>query len=72
MAGTRNRTNARNTANGHNALGIQKKINEDYAVLFKDYGKLFTELWRKPLTKYVLGGFALSAVIPFLLREQES
>lgn len=63
---------ARNTQKGTNAMGIQKKINEDYAILWRDYQKLFVELWRKPMTKFVLGGFALSAVVPFLLKDQEA
>lgn len=72
MASNRNRRSARNTPTGENAAGIQKKINQDYAILFKDYKKLFTELWRKPMTKVILGGFALSAVVPFFLKEQEA
>jgi predicted transcriptional regulator len=72
MASNKGRRSARNTPTGANALGIQKKINQDYAILLKDYGKLFSELWRKPMTKFVLGGFALSAAIPFFMRQNEA
>jgi hypothetical protein len=68
---TLNKKSVRNTLNGQNAMGIQRKINDDYAELLKDYGKLFVELWRKPMTKYILGGLALS-VIPFLMNQKKS
>lgn len=64
------RRNARVTRTGSNAMGIQKKINEDYEILAKDYGKLFVELWRIPLTKYLLGGLALGALVPLLKNEK--
>lgn len=34
----------------------------------KDYGVLFKKLWRIPTTKLVLGGAAVTAMIPFTLR----
>ena len=59
---------ARNTSRGTNAVGIQRKINTDYVVLARDYGKLFTEIWRKPVTKYFLGGVALGVLAPLAFR----
>ena len=58
---------ARNTRTGSNAMGIQRAINKDYAVLGRDYGKLFVELWRMPYTRYVLGGVAIAAVVPAII-----
>lgn len=66
MATVRNRKTAKNTRGGSNAMGIQKQINTDYEYLLRDYGKLGVELWRKPLTKYILGGFALGAIASLL------
>lgn len=68
MASKRQRGTARNTYNGSNAMGIQKQINQDYVDLGRDYKKLFIEIWRIPATKYVLGGAAVAALIPFAMK----
>lgn len=68
MATTRNRRTARLTKRGTNAGGIQKQINQDYVNIIRDYRKLGVELLRKPVTRYVLGGVALTALVPFVLR----
>ncbi len=64
MATTRNRRVTRRTS----AMGIQRQINTDYAALVRDYGKLGAKLLSKPLTRYVLGGVALTVLSPFVLR----
>jgi cytochrome c biogenesis factor len=58
-----NRRTPRNTKTGSSAMGIQRKINRDYATLARDYGKLAVELWQKPVTKFVLAGVAIGAVV---------
>lgn len=68
MAARRNRRTARLTRTGSNAAGIQKQINQDYMDLVRDYGKLGVELMRKPMTRYILGGVALTALVPYVLR----
>ncbi len=68
MASTRNRRTARVTKTGRNAGGIQRQINQDYVNIIRDYRKLGVELFRKPMTRYVLGGIALTALVPFALR----
>lgn len=62
MATTRTPRSPRNTRTGSNAMNIQRKINSDYAELVRDYGKLFAELWQKPVTKYLVAGAAIGAV----------
>jgi hypothetical protein len=70
MATTRktSRRVSRNTKTGSNVSGIQKTINRDYGLLARDYKKLFVELFRKPVTRYVLGGVAVTALAPVLFR----
>lgn len=68
MAQNTNRRGARNTRTGTNAMGIQRAINRDFVDLFTDYKRLGVELWRMPATKYILGGVALTALIPVALR----
>lgn len=70
MATTRktSRRSTRNTQTGSNASGIQKTINRDYELLARDYKKLFVELYRKPAFRYILGGVAVVAAAPMLLR----
>jgi hypothetical protein len=67
MAATRNRRTARVTKRGTNAGGIQRQINQDYANIIRDYRKLGVELFRKPVTRYILGGVALTALVPFVM-----
>lgn len=62
------RRNVRNTRTGSNAMNFQKMINEDFALLWKDYGKLGVELWRMPLTKFIVGGAAIGALVPVLMK----
>ena len=50
-------------------MQIQRVINSDYAALGRDYRKLAIELWRIPATKYVLGGIALAAFGPAIVRQ---
>jgi hypothetical protein len=68
MASNRNRRSARVTKTGSNAAGIQRQINQDYVNIIRDYRKLGVELFRKPMTRYVLGGVALTALVPYVLR----
>lgn len=68
MASNRSRRSARVTHTGKNALGIQKKINQDYVQLGRDYKKLFVELWNNPTAKWILGGVILTSVIPFIVK----
>lgn len=49
-------------------MEIQRVINKDYKLLFKDYKKLSLELWRIPATKYILGGVAITSLVPVMLR----
>lgn len=49
-------------------LRIQQEINEDYAELARDYKKLGLALWKKPATKYILGGLGFAFLTPFLFR----
>jgi DNA-binding ferritin-like protein (Dps family) len=56
------------TPTGKNALKIQKKINQDYAQLGRDYKKLMIELWHNPTTKWILGGVVLTSVIPLIVK----
>lgn len=69
MATTRKtaRRQVRNTKAGSNAMGIQKTINRDYALLARDYKKLFIELSRKPAFRLILGGVAITALVPVML-----
>lgn len=67
-ANARTRRAVQTTKHGSNALNIQRTINRDYSLLLRDYSKLFTEIWRKPVTKYILGGVAFTALVPVLLR----
>ncbi len=66
MATTRNRRTARKTSTGSNAIGIQKQINTDYAYLLRDYKDLSLELWKKPITKFIVSGFSLGIVVSLL------
>lgn len=69
MATTRSsRRNVRNTKTGANALNIQKAINDDFAILLRDYKKLGLELWQFPVTKFIVGGAALGALTPLLVK----
>ncbi len=69
MATTRSvRRNVRNTKTGANAKNIQKAINSDYAILLRDYKKLGLELWQLPVTKFIVGGAALGALAPMLVK----
>jgi hypothetical protein len=69
MASTRTRrTSTRATRTGSNALRVQKQINQDYVNLIRDYRKLGVALFRKPMTRYVLGGVAITALVPVFLR----
>lgn len=63
MATTKTPRSPRNTRTGSNAMEIQKKINSDYGELVRDYKKLAIELWQVPVTKFVLGGAALGALV---------
>ncbi len=49
-------------------MGIQKQINQDYKYLAKDYGMLGSELLKRPVTRYILGGVALMTLAPFVMR----
>ncbi|MES2526405.1 MAG: hypothetical protein V4598_04935 [Bdellovibrionota bacterium] len=64
MATTRNRR----TARANSVLGVQKQINTDFEYLMRDYVKLGSALLKRPLTRYVLGGVALTVISPFILR----
>lgn len=69
MATTRSvRRNVRNTKTGGNAKNIQKAINNDFAILLRDYKKLGLELWQFPVTKFIVGGAALGALAPLLVK----
>lgn len=68
MASNRNRRSARVTRNGSNVGGIQRQINQDYMNIIRDYRKLGVELFRRPMTRYILGGVALTVAVPFILR----
>lgn len=68
MAANRNRRSARVTRTGSNVMGIQRQINQDYKYLVTDYGRLGIELMRKPLARYILGGVALAALAPVVMR----
>lgn len=68
MASTRARRTARVTKKGTNASGVQKQINQDFRNIARDYGKLGAELFRKPMTRYILGGVALTALAPVVMR----
>jgi hypothetical protein len=68
MASNRNKRPVRNTKTGANAMQIQRKINMDYVDLAKDYKKLGLELWQMPLTKFIVGGAALGALIPVFMK----
>lgn len=65
MAANRNRQTAKKTPKG-NAIGMQKQINTDYEYLLRDYKNLGIELWKKPVTKYLLGGFSLGVIVSLL------
>ena len=60
--------NTRTVRANSSPLKVQKKINEDYVVLAKDYGKLGESIWRKPATKYVLGGIGLVVAAPYIMK----
>jgi hypothetical protein len=69
MATTRSvRQNVRNTKTGANAMNIQKAINNDFELLWRDYRKLGLELWRMPVAKFIVGGAAIGALIPVFLK----
>lgn len=68
MASNRNKKPVRNTKTGSNAMQIQRKINMDYADLWADYKKLGLELWQLPVTKFIVGGAALGALAPVLMK----
>lgn len=65
MAANRNRKTAKKTGRG-NAIGMQKQINTDYEYLLRDYKNLGIELWKKPVTKYLVGGFSLGIIVSLL------
>lgn len=60
--------NARSTSAAAHPVAVQRKINRDYGILFQDYGRLALALWRRPATKYILGGAALATLLPFAIR----
>ncbi len=64
MATTRNRRTARTKS----IVGVQKQINTDYEYLIRDYAKLGAALMRRPLTRFILGGVALTVISPYILR----
>lgn len=66
MATNRNRKTAKRTLTGSNVIGVQKQINTDYEYLLRDYKKLAQELWKKPIVKFIAGGFSLGAVVSLL------
>lgn len=68
MASNRNKRPVRNTKTGSNAMQIQRRINMDYADLWADYKKLGLELWQFPVTKFIVGGVALGALTPLLMK----
>lgn len=68
MATNRNRRTAKVTRTGSNVMGIQRQINQDYVNIVRDYRKLGAELFRRPLTRYILGGVALTALAPVIMR----
>ncbi len=47
-----------------NIVKTQEKINRDYRMLFRDYGRLSLRIWEKPVTRYIVGGAALAALFP--------
>lgn len=61
MAATRKRR-----TNTRSVIGAQKQINRDYLYLARDYKKLGMEILRRPVTKYILGGVALTAIVPYV------
>lgn len=67
---TRKTTRRTTAVTGRNPgpVSVQRKINQDYSILVKDYGKLFSEIWKKPVTKYILGGIALTSMIPLAMK----
>ncbi len=66
MAVNRMRKIVRKTSSGAGALGIQKQINTDFEYLLGDYKNLGIELWKKPVTKFIVGGFSLGIVVSLL------
>lgn len=60
--------NRRVKKTGSSVLKIQRVVNKDYGLLFKDYKKLSRELWRIPATKYILSGVAITSLVPVILR----
>lgn len=58
----------RKTRTGSNLGGIQRQINRDYMNFIRDYRKLGVELFRRPMTRYILGGVALTVAVPYVLR----
>ncbi|HXH29186.1 MAG TPA: hypothetical protein VNJ01_00065 [Bacteriovoracaceae bacterium] len=65
-------TNTRRTKRAASVLEsapkIQKSINRDYKLLFKNYGRLASKLWSRPATRYVVGGAAVAALVPVAMR----
>lgn len=65
MASNRTRRTTR-VITQKNVLGIQKKINQDYVQLGRDYKKLFVELWGNSTARWIMGGLILTSVIPLI------
>lgn len=43
-------------------------MERNYQAILNEYQKLTLELWRIPTTRYFLGGVALAAAVPIILR----
>lgn len=68
MAAKKNTSSKKSTRATSSPLRIQKEINADYVELGRDYKKLGMALMRKPATKYVLGGIAISVFGPMIFK----
>ena len=61
MVTARNRKSTRTSSHRSRAMGIQRQINSDYV-------SLGSELWRRPVTRFLFGGVALSMLAPIVMR----
>jgi hypothetical protein len=68
MTTKKDKKRSRTAREALDVMGIQRRIDTDYAQLVRDYGKMGSKLMKRPVTRIFLGGIALSVIAPYILR----
>ncbi len=68
---TKTTKTSRAKTGGRGVRGVveaQREMNRDYKKLADDYGVMASRLWKIPATRYVLGGIAVAAIVPSVIK----